>query len=278
MPKRSLKPTRNVTGPVVRVRFESADDALANVDAVTFGESIIAMVRALRYAAASVAGGKIVDVRYEVADLSHSSPATATLRPNVHASSLSYVAEAQARVVEVIDLIHSRKPVPSLDFAVLTALREVGAIAKRGRMTATIETNGRTARVSNILKHRLDLALAEDEVIHGSVEGYLRFLNVHEGANIVRIYPEVGPNYVTCHFPDRLKKVAKTAVDEYVMVSGEVRYRPNAEYPYAVRVSEIEVLPPDDNVPTFESLRGTARQYAPDVQAEDLVREMRDGW
>jgi hypothetical protein len=278
MRKRSLKLTRNTTGPDIDVRFESVDNALANVDAVAFGESIIAMVRALRYAAESVAGGKSIDVRYEVADLNHQSPATATLRPSMHESSASYVAEAQGRVVEVIDLIDGKKPVPNLDFAVLTALREVGAIAKRGRMIATIKADGRTAKVSSVLKERLDLRLAEDEVIHGSVEGFLRFLNLHEGANIVRIYPEVGASYVTCHFPDRLKKQAKDAVDEYVMVSGEVRYRPNADYPYAVKVSDIEVIPPDDNVPTFESLRGAARHYAPGVQAEDLVREMRDGW
>lgn len=47
----------------------------------------------------------------------------------------------------------------------------------------------------------MDDALAVEEECEGAIEGMLEQINLHHGANVFYIYPEIGPRKISCHFP-----------------------------------------------------------------------------
>ncbi len=71
----------------------------------------------------------------------------------------------------------------------------------------------------------------------------------------------------------------KSAIDRHVQVFGELKYKRWDNFAYAVNVSDLEILPPDDELPSLFDLRGIAPNATGSQTAEEFVRVMRDeGW
>ena len=117
-----------------------------------------------------------------------------------------------------------------------------------------------------------------DDECSGSIEGMLEQINLHDGANIFHIYPDVGPRKVTCHFPARLIDDAVAAVGRRVEIFGTLKYRAGASFPHQVSVTDIEAYPPEDELPDWDDIRGRAPDATGDLSSEAFVRELRDGW
>jgi hypothetical protein len=109
-----------------------------------------------------------------------------------------------------------------------------------------------TAEIEKLLA---DLLETEKTAI-GTIRGTLDYINVHRGANSFRIYPIIGPSFVTCYFPTKLKDKAKAAIEQYIVVTGTLHYRFGSEYPYLIEAQEIECMPDESSLPTLASLRG----------------------
>ena len=106
----------------------------------------------------------------------------------------------------------------------------------------------------------------------------LEQINIHDGANVFSIYPEIGPSRVQCHFGPSLFDKAISAVGERVSVSGTFKYKPEENFPYAVDVDDIDIYPREDELPTFDDLRGIAPDATGDILSEDFIAVRRDGW
>jgi len=104
----------------------------------------------------------------------------------------------------------------------------------------------------------------------------LEAINVHDGANVFRIFPDVGPSRVTCHFPSLLERDAVQAIRRFVEVTGILRYKAAADYPHEIEVRALEVLPLEEDLPSLEDLRGSAPDCTGHLLSEEFVRGLRD--
>ena len=125
-------------------------------------------------------------------------------------------------------------------------------------------------------KAKIDLTMAPEDTYAGFVRGALEYINIHGGQKVFRIYPQVGPNKVTCHFPDELKDMAISAVGRFVEVHGIMRYKSVSTFPHQIDVKKLEVLPNEDELPSIFDLRGIAPDLTGSLTSEEFVRSLRD--
>ena len=106
------------------------------------------------------------------------------------------------------------------------------------------------------------------------IEGVLEQINIHDHANIFFIYPDVGPKRVKCHFDNQLRYDSMGGLGQKVAVRGEAGHR--LEYPNEIWVSGIEIFPPDDELPTFEDIRGMFKKaFAIDSNLAKICKSSR---
>jgi hypothetical protein len=215
---------------------------------------------------------------FRIAELSYKSPIRIVIEPQPLPKAVymgHLVIESLGRVVEALENGHDLTQVDAdilEDFRGL--VRPVGKTVKN----ATLVFNDHRLDLTERVGLKIDEALAVDEECDGSLEGMLDQINVHLGANMFHIYPEVGGRKVTCHFPTRLFDDAVSAVGRRVEISGTLHYRAGANYPHLVSVTSIEAFPPDHEIPDWDDLRGRAPNATGMLSSEAFVRELRDEW
>jgi hypothetical protein len=272
---------RPAYGPEFTFELGSADDPDAFVDGVGFAEALAAHIKALRQTAEYIAEDERVLVRYELVDLKRNSPPSATLRGVVWHGDAAILEQAEQTFAGIVSSVETNAAIPNVDYPLLRALQNLGDLNRKynlrsrfisARLSAPITA---TRRVGD----RLDIVLQAEPRMNGSVEGYLRYLNFHRRATM-RIFPEPELNlpYVTCRFPKQLEDAAAAAARHYVVVYGEVRYRPGARYPHHITASRLEVLDRAADFPPYAQTVGLAREFTAGKSTEDIVSEARRGW
>ena len=83
---------------------------------------------------------------------------------------------------------------------------------------------------------------------------------------------------VACHFRSDLRDLAISALGAEVAVTGLLKYRSGEPFPYAINIDEIEVYPPENELPTIDDLRGLAPDATGDVPSEKFIADRRDDW
>jgi hypothetical protein len=265
-----------VQGDELSLRFDPVAGAEADVGAVAFAESIILAVRALRQTATLLAEGRRLHVQYEIADLTHSSPATAVLQARVSRQEAGIVNRAQQQFVQAIQIINDGGVPDFLDYPTLRTYKELGNVARKGGFVNRVRLNGSAADISAGLKDRLDLELSKDQFMVGTIRGTLKSYST-EGRNLLRIFPRTSPP-VTCEFRSKLKERASRLVEQDVEVVGKMRYRPNAYHPYYMYIKDINPASRPTGVISLASLRGMPTTPAEGASSEDLIREQRRAW
>lgn len=89
----------------------------------------------------------------------------------------------------------------------------------------------------------------------GSIKGRLEKLNVHN-RNEFTLVPPVGEPAIACSFKEALFDKVKLAIKRNVLVHGILFYGEGKAYPERIQVDDLEILPPDAELPTLGSLRG----------------------
>ena len=69
---------------------------------------------------------------------------------------------------------------------------------------------------------------------------------------------------------------AREALGRKVRIFGELTYPRAGNFPRAVEVETIELLPEDDELPNLMDLRGIAPDITGDLSSEEHVRNLRD--
>ncbi len=114
-----------------------------------------------------------------------------------------------------------------------------------------------------------------DIVVHGSMTGTVEWLNIHNVSKFI-LYPIVGPDKISCEFKNELRERVITAVDRYVKVAGEMRYRTGNNFPYEILVNDIEIFPTEDKIPTLYELRGIAPNATGEMSSVEFINYLRD--
>jgi len=217
-----------------------------------------------------------VSTVYNVEELSYNSPMRIVVAPapgNEHIAAL-----VLERFESVADAVTVGKNLDSYDAELLEDLRALAKPVGKQLKYASLLINDVLYEMDDAVTKRVDTALEVDEECIGFIEGRLEKINIHEGANTFHIYPDVGPRKVSCHFPGALLDDAIYAVGRRVEVAGTMKYRQGASFPHAIAVTGIDSFPPDDELPTWEDLRGRAPDATGDLSSEDFVRELRNAW
>lgn len=92
------------------------------------------------------------------------------------------------------------------------------------------------------LKKAIDRIRFKKVVFTEEWEGVVEEINVHGKQKTFRLYPAVGPRWITCQFDDDRLNQARAALTHKVQTHGRAEYRPNARYPHRIYVSEIVEL------------------------------------
>ncbi|MDO8811391.1 MAG: hypothetical protein Q7J38_05105 [Gallionella sp.] len=223
------------------------------------------------------AGGKRAS-DFVVVGLSHNSPATVELearqiknRPDVRALVFNKFNSTVSSI--------QRGIIPDdVDYSILEDLREIAAPVGRGVTTTQLSVGNEHVDMTEVFAKRIDVALADVEYCHGSVEGRLEQINIHAGANVFTVYPEFGASSITCHFPHDLREDAIAAVNRRVSVYGNMKYRKNAPFPHHIDIEHLEIYQDADSLPSFDDLRGIAPSIGDGTPSEEVIRELRNGW
>lgn len=215
---------------------------------------------------------------YRIVELSYSSPVRVVLEPKT-ISKQPYVGRIVVEGLErIAGALENGSDLSDVDADLLEDIRALARPVGKTVKNTTLVFNGHSLDLTPRLSSKVEAALAVDEECDGSIEGMLEQINLHQGANVFHIYPEVGPKKVTCRFPSRLHDDAISAVGKRVEVFGALHYRSGANYPHQVAVSQIEPFPLESELPDWEDLRGRAPDATGELSSEVFVRELRDGW
>jgi len=215
---------------------------------------------------------------YKIVELTYSSPATVVIEPVEIADDASGLGDRTVRqfVTNLNQVARGRRParadLPALQsYQGLTAMlkQHVGAVAIKHSGNKSIAIDKRFAT-------RIAKIIGPDELAKGSMYGMLEWLNLHRNINRFHIYPTVGPTKVDCDFGPELKPKVIRGIDQYVRVVGDLRYKHLEKFPYAMNVADIEVMPPEDQLPTLHDLRGIAPNATGDKSSADFIRSLRD--
>jgi hypothetical protein len=215
-------------------------------------------------------------VVYRVVDLSHSSPATITLEATPIDPQIDYSDLIVDKFISGLQTITQRSEPPAdFDRETLEAYKGITSMLRRHMTEIEISADGVELPITRDLEHKIDHIIGPDILSEGSMTGDLETVNVHN-KNTFYIYPVIGPKKVLCNFsPDMFDKV-KIALKQYVTVTGVLRYKAREPYPYAIDVKELEMSPPEEQLPTIWDLRGIAPAATGGLDSVAFIRTLRD--
>lgn len=224
-----------------------------------------------------IVAGKDGLLYYRVTDLSHNSPVSITIEPATKKPEIDpqIMRGTVERFFGNLNDITSRGNLPDdVDLPALEAYRDLGALLKKNVSKVNIANGSSSIEINQQFREKVTEIIGPDELIEGSLSGMLEWLNIHN-TNAFHIYPETGPKKVNCTFSKERKPEVIAAIDKHVRVYGMLRYKKRDKFAYAADIDEIEILPPDDELPTLASLRGIA-QNTTGMSAADFIRSLRD--
>jgi hypothetical protein len=215
---------------------------------------------------------------FRIAELSYASPIRVVLEPQPLPHHPYVGRQLLENLNRVADALANGGDIAPIDADLLEEFEKLAKPVGKRIKTAALLFNDRELVLDQKVAKRIDDALAVTDECEGSVEGMLEQINLHQGANIFHVYPEIWPKKVTCRFPYRLYDDAVSAVGRRVEVFGTLRYRSGSDFPHQIAVSQIETFPPEHELPDWDDLRGRAPDALGGLSSEAFVRELRDGW
>jgi hypothetical protein len=221
--------------------------------------------------------GREPSVYYRIVGLSTASPATVVIEAHPKEPDIDRGPAVVERTLSLLSSIERGEAPRRMDYALLESVRNLVTPIGKTLASVSVVSNGTTLKITPEYRAKVDLLMAPEEVQPSFVRGMLEYINIHGSQKVFRIYPDVGPTKLTCHFPEDLKSAAIAAIGKYVEVRGVFKYKAVAHFAHEVEVREIKVLPADDEIPAFESLTGSAPDLTGGLSSVDFVRTIRRG-
>jgi aspartyl/asparaginyl-tRNA synthetase len=166
---------------------------------------------------------------------------------------------------------------PAFTAETIDYLREFSAPIGEGIHQAVIKWGSLTAVIGAELKDKLKNIRLRDDLEEGELDGFLEQINIHGALATFRVYPLVGPEFVTCEIDKSRSDEIKAALGKYVLVQGLIRYRKGVAQPYRIRVNQFEVLD-ESKQPTLLDVRGIAPDATDGEDTDEFLRRLRDDW
>ena len=210
---------------------------------------------------------------YRVIDLKHESPAVLTIKPVPMKDKPDFTENIIDTFMTGLKTIQQEDKAPDeFDFPLLQSMKDLGGLLHKQEITGLeFSINGQFVPLLPTIGQKIDKILGPDEYEEGSVVGMLHQLNLHNKQNTFTVYPTTRQPKVNCYFSDNLRNQVIDAVDHYIEVFGTLRYKRRENFPYAMTAKEIQVYPPEEELPTLWDLRGI-------LSENELVESFSDEW
>jgi hypothetical protein len=215
-----------------------------------------------------------------VVDLSHGSPARVVLEQCLLSADVDRRQQVAKRLIAIMEAIEDEEAeIGQMDYEILSQAQELTAPVGKALKTLCISTGGFQYEVGLDFRERLARRMAPEQTSYGSIRGMLEYINIHGEKPIFRIYPDVGPEKVTCTFDQTLLAEARAGVGQFVEVRGYLKYKVVAKYPHEIDAQEVVVLPGSE-VGALIAARGMFPDLTGDMTTEEyltLVRGANEG-
>lgn len=144
----------------------------------------------------------------------------------------------------------------------LEQARELAKLASGGDLSIEVRGGGVRSSLTSRLIVNVDTILGHEESSTGTIEGALEAFNVHGKNKRFNVYDSLTGRSVECKFTDDVTvDDLRPAIGRRVAVRGLVRARPDGR-PVSVDARELEVFPPEHELPTPDEVFGLLRGYA----------------
>lgn len=260
-------------------KLEGSRDDKGKVRVYEFIEFLFNVNTYLRKIETSVSRSEKSSTFYRITDLKAGS-AIIGIEAVPYKDEEDYTIPIFDRFTESISSIQEKNVLPEwVDNEMLEDLKKLTKPLSKNITNIEIRRNGEKFEVTKQLEVNIEKVLKEVVFASkGTITGYLDALNVHKDGKF-HIYPPIGPTRIFCHFekklfPKLLPKI-KAGVKRYVNVIGIMHYRENEAFPTKIDVEDIEVYPPESELPALSSLRGIAPEVTGDLDPVDFVRKLR---
>ena len=269
-------------GERITVELVGASEDDGHLRLSEFIKQLQAVKSALKQTERTITGKDEPELYYRIVKVRHSSPLSVTIEPTpLKPEEGREIAKSTIKkFFTTLHMIDKQTDAPEdFDLPALEAYRDLGTMLDKHVAGITITTSRRRkVQIDKKFETKVSEIIGPDELIEGSLSGMLEWLNLHN-TSVFHIYPVIGAKKVVCNFPKRLKEKVKAAIDSHVEAYGELRYKKWGDFPYAMNVSDLDILPPDDELPTLFDLRGIAPNATGGISSAEFVRAIRDeGW
>ena len=258
----------------VTLKGDEANDGLRLSDLI---DQLDAIKQVLNQIDKRVSGRKSPGLYYRITALSMNSPVTIEVEAVSRHKSENYGSQVVARFGrDIRQVIDGKRPADS-DMDLLESYKQLAQPLKRHMSQIIVQIGDDQIDVPKSLDAKVDLILGPDQVERGSVVGSLDVLDIHNGKNLFKVYPVVGPSNIKCHFAKGMFKEAIAGIDHFVKIHGDIYYKKAEKFPHFMEVERIEVLPEQSDLPKLSSMRGIAKDAFDGLSSTDYVEKIRNG-
>ena len=214
---------------------------------------------------------------YEIVGLSYHSPAQIVMQAQPIHPEFDVRDKVLGRFSSILrGLQTSSGTVDFLDQEILEGVSRIVSPIGNTLRSVSLVIDSDEFELSSRIRSRIEKLLGPEETFPGFIRGMMEAINLHKGANIFRIYPDLGPLKITCHFPSELQPEAIKSIGHYVEVRGMLKYKKSAPFPHEIIVDLIETFPDEGSLPSLKDLRGIAPDATGPISSEEFVRKLRN--
>ena len=244
-----------------------------------FTNQLKALQRTLEEVDHIFVGPKKKSLTYTVVDLGLNSPINVTIEGQLIDPEIDYRENVHSLFFSGLDDIVSRGSAPKeFNLRVLQSIKEFTSTIGRGFSRVKLFKNGSEIDIAEPLGASIDKILGGDKWESGAINGMLEALNIHDNRNACVIYPEIGAKKINGFFSSSDFQKILEAVGKNVTVFGQIAYKERENFPYEIKIEDIEVLPDEDQLPTLSSFIGVAPNATGDLSTQEFIRNIRNEW
>lgn len=265
-------------GDKIIIQLEGSDDDRGHLRLNELIKQLELVASALKHTEQTVTGKDEKSVYYRVIDLSHNSPVTCVLEavPVKKEANSELAIRTISNFLRNLRQINTKGRVPKrVNTSALESYKELGSLLDKNISKVKISNSNFSIDIDKTFNFKVEEIIGPDEISKGSLTGNLEWINLHN-ASTFNIYPIVGAKKVKCHFSRELKEIVISAIDKYVRVYGDLRYKSRDNFPYALNVEDMEVIPDEDDLPSLFDLRGIAPQATGNLSSQDFINSIRN--
>lgn len=130
-------------------------------------------------------------------------------------------------------------------------------------------------RITTDLIESVDKLIGISLHSHGSVSGRIQRLNFRNRFEF-SLYPPIRGVVVICSFDEEMIDKVLSAARRMVTVTGHQIFRPGSPFPEKIKVSTLEIHPPDDQLPRLSELRGLLKGGIGGMSTMEFIQSKRD--